>query len=100
MSGDKRVLPALLVAVVWLVLWAARPGVAQGPGPEVVPAQFTADQADRGRAEYERSCASCHGANLEGQPKWQEKLPTSAVCWQTARNLKNWRKNWLRRCET
>ena len=42
MSGDKRVLPALLVAVVWLVLWAARPGVAQGPGPEATPAQFTA----------------------------------------------------------
>ena len=65
MSGDKRVLPALLAAAVWLVLWAARPGVAQGPGPEATPAQFTAGQADRGRAEYERSCASCHGSNLD-----------------------------------
>ncbi len=31
---------------------------------------------DRGRAVYSASCASCHGAALEGQPNWQEPLPS------------------------
>lgn len=29
-----------------------------------------------GQAVYARSCASCHGANLEGQPHWKQPLPT------------------------
>lgn len=28
-----------------------------------------------GEAVYQASCASCHGANLEGQPDWQERRP-------------------------
>ncbi len=34
---------------------------------------FARDDATvtRGRALYEANCASCHGANLEGQPDWQ-----------------------------
>lgn len=28
---------------------------------------FTADQAARGRAQYEQHCAGCHGADLQGQ---------------------------------
>jgi mono/diheme cytochrome c family protein len=27
-----------------------------------------------GAGIYERHCASCHGANLEGQPNWRERL--------------------------
>jgi mono/diheme cytochrome c family protein len=27
----------------------------------------------QGRAVYDRACASCHGANLEGQPQWQQR---------------------------
>ena len=26
-----------------------------------------------GKALYERHCASCHGSNLEGQPRWRER---------------------------
>lgn len=29
------------------------------------PVSFTAEQADRGRAEYKRSCLDCHGAQLD-----------------------------------
>lgn len=29
----------------------------------------------QGRALYAEHCAACHGAELEGQPKWQESLP-------------------------
>ena len=29
----------------------------------------------RGQALYMKHCASCHGANLEGQPNWQRRSP-------------------------
>ena len=29
----------------------------------------------RGKAVYDAQCASCHGAKLEGQPNWRERLP-------------------------
>lgn len=32
-----------------------------------------------GRAVYDRSCASCHGANLEGEPNWREKKPSGRM---------------------
>ena len=31
---------------------------------------------ERGREVYAQACASCHGANLEGQPNWQ--IPLAA----------------------
>lgn len=30
----------------------------------------------RGQQVYVAHCASCHGLNLEGQPNWQQNLPT------------------------
>src|SRR4051812_48817691 len=30
---------------------------------------------DRGKIVYAQHCASCHGANLEGQPDWQHRMP-------------------------
>lgn len=43
--------------------------------------QPKADPADpgqvaRGKRVYETQCAACHGAKLEGQPKWRERLPS------------------------
>jgi mono/diheme cytochrome c family protein len=32
-----------------------------------------------GRAVYARHCASCHGAHLEGQPNWRERLPNGRL---------------------
>jgi len=31
------------------------------------------DQIKPGRGVYEQHCASCHGANAEGAPNWQER---------------------------
>ncbi len=31
-------------------------------------------QVARGKIVYERNCAACHGARLEGQSNWQERL--------------------------
>lgn len=32
-----------------------------------------------GRAIYRQHCASCHGANLEGQPNWQRRMPNGRL---------------------
>jgi mono/diheme cytochrome c family protein len=32
-----------------------------------------------GQQVYTAQCASCHGANLEGQPNWQQELPTGGL---------------------
>jgi len=37
------------------------------------------EQVARGKVVYEQHCAACHGARLEGQPNWQEKLPTGRM---------------------
>ncbi|MEY8828829.1 cytochrome c [Sedimentitalea sp. XS_ASV28] len=34
----------------------------------------TADMIVKGQGIYAENCASCHGANLEGQPDWQRRL--------------------------
>lgn len=36
-------------------------------------------QVARGRAVYTQYCAACHGANLEGQPNWQTRLPNGRM---------------------
>jgi len=33
----------------------------------------------QGHDVYERYCASCHGANLEGQPDWTKRLPSGRM---------------------
>jgi mono/diheme cytochrome c family protein len=32
-----------------------------------------------GQEVYAARCASCHGTNLEGQPNWQQELPTGGL---------------------
>ena len=36
-------------------------------------------QVAKGKLVYDRLCASCHGVRLEGQPNWQEKLPSGRM---------------------
>lgn len=36
---------------------------------------LSASTVARGRSLYAQHCASCHGANLEGQPNWKSQLP-------------------------
>jgi mono/diheme cytochrome c family protein len=51
------------VALAWLCAFALL-GCASGE----------ADELARGEGLYGIHCASCHGANLEGQPSWREPL--------------------------
>ncbi len=39
-----------------------------------VAGQDRTAQIAMGRGLYLKHCAACHGANLEGQPNWQERL--------------------------
>jgi len=38
-----------------------------------------ASQVARGMAVYDLHCASCHGARLEGQANWKERLPNGRM---------------------
>ena len=53
-----------------LVLLAASPALADGPLPETLAL---------GQRLYARNCASCHGANLEGQPDWKHRLASGRM---------------------
>ncbi len=72
-SATRRValvggfLVVLLALVAFNVLRNRSP---RGADPE------NAAQVALGRQVYAANCASCHGANLEGQPNWQQDLPT------------------------
>lgn len=41
--------------------------------PKIDPTDLV--QVERGRRIYAEACASCHGAELQGQPNWQQALP-------------------------
>ena len=38
-----------------------------------------AKQVAAGQTVYRQHCATCHGANLEGQPNWKQPLPTGGL---------------------
>lgn len=44
----------------------------------VAPASAQGDMLT-GQRLYLENCASCHGANLEGQPEWRSRLPNGRV---------------------
>ena len=65
-----------LVAVGMMLTWMLRPfarTTTLSANPD------SAEQVAIGQAVYSRSCASCHGANLEGQPNWQQPLPSGGL---------------------
>ena len=70
----KAAAAAAVVAIVGGVLY----GVFGSTQPvRIDPADRA--QVDLGRKLYVEACASCHGANLEGQPNWQKRLPSGRL---------------------
>lgn len=59
-----------------LMIVAAGAFVWHGAGAErTAPDPNNAGLVARGKVAYAGHCASCHGANLEGQPNWPHRLP-------------------------
>lgn len=57
---------------------ATSPDKPRAMAPAITPARFKLRPDDtalveEGKRNYAAHCASCHGANLEGQPKWKER---------------------------
>ncbi len=67
---------ALAIALGALIWWDAQVRVAPAPP---VPDLAAPDRIAFGRASYMEHCASCHGAQLEGQPNWRDRLPTGRL---------------------
>jgi mono/diheme cytochrome c family protein len=57
---------AFTIGAVWL-LWPSGPSGRADPD--------NAQQVALGRTIYQKYCASCHGAKLEGQPNWRMRKP-------------------------
>jgi mono/diheme cytochrome c family protein len=71
------VIGGFLLLMLGIVLAGLRPSEG-GPGsplPVAAPDASDAALVERGRALYVSSCASCHGARLEGQESWQDAPP-------------------------
>lgn len=58
-----------LIAAIGLALMGDRPGI--DPQDKALVAT--------GKRSYQAHCGSCHGANLEGQPNWRERLPNGRL---------------------
>lgn len=59
---------AFLVGAIIFALQGTSPADPQNP-----------DQVTRGKVVNAQHCAACHGARLEGQPNWQERLPSGRM---------------------
>ncbi|MFC6488855.1 c-type cytochrome [Nitratireductor sp. GCM10026969] len=69
------------MAVAGLVAFTTVAAQAGGTGTQVPPdgltflgQPVTGEQIALGQEVYAQSCASCHGADLEGQPDWKRRL--------------------------
>lgn len=49
--------------------------------PSAIPAFIEPDPGllARGKFLYDQNCAACHGAKLEGQPNWRQRLPNGRL---------------------
>ena len=71
---------ALIVVAVVGITGAAAVAVWAGgkedapPGLTVLGVPVDAEMIDQGADLYAENCASCHGADLEGQPDWRRRL--------------------------
>jgi mono/diheme cytochrome c family protein len=73
----RRAARPLLGVVVALVFMAG--SLCLAAGEPTRPDPNNSSLVAHGKAVYAEQCASCHGANLEGQPNWQKRLPNGRL---------------------
>lgn len=54
-------------------------GEAHAPGEDPRADPRDAGRVALGQKVYAQHCASCHGAQLEGQPNWRQRLPNGRL---------------------
>lgn len=71
----------LIAGVAGVVVMGAAAFFFGNPGEPAHPFITPSDQqlVARGKIIYANNCASCHGANLEGQPDWRKRLPNGRL---------------------
>ncbi len=74
----KTALVGAAVAAIVGLAWLVGSGTLSLPGPATAGSEAVSNAVSEpgsdiaaGQALYAESCASCHGANLQGQPDWQ-----------------------------
>lgn len=78
MSSKQKstfVIIAAAALIATAAIWYSLSGNTESPG-------ITPDNVEvvkLGKVLYAKECASCHGANLEGQPNWRQRLPTGGL---------------------
>jgi mono/diheme cytochrome c family protein len=76
-SPRRRLRPRTLVIIVFLLLVVGMLTFSFLGNARITNADPNNPRAVAlGQEVYAARCASCHGANLEGQPNWQQDLPT------------------------
>lgn len=64
------ILGGCIAAVLLIAIPSKRPPIIDHTNARIV---------DVGKRIYSAECASCHGANLEGQPNWRARLPNGKL---------------------
>ena len=72
MNLKGRLIVGLIAAV---FVGGAAAYVELGKPPSILLKPDDPGVVSRGAGIYRTACASCHGANLEGQPNWQDRSP-------------------------
>ncbi len=67
------------VVALGVVVALAACGEPVAPGDDARADPNDAARVALGQKVYAQHCASCHGANLEGQPNWQRRLPNGRM---------------------
>jgi mono/diheme cytochrome c family protein len=70
--GLRVIVKLLAVALVTALLYAL---VVDDPAERLRPDAGNAPLVALGKLVYAERCASCHGAQLEGQPNWRDRRP-------------------------
>jgi mono/diheme cytochrome c family protein len=76
-----KVIVAVAAVTILIALAAGVRGQQAGlpEGLAVLGEPVTVEQVALGRTIYAQNCASCHGANLEGQPDWRRRLDSGRM---------------------
>ena len=74
--SQRRIVHWLLAGAVFLLI-AATGWILMRDRPGIDPQDKALVAA--GKRVYDSHCGSCHGAQLEGQPNWRERLPSGRL---------------------